>query len=198
MKLTDVFATPEQARSFLLDTFKDSPIVIGKLKRMADKQALVFAVLVKGHSITSTAELADIVDHLAVARCNDFLSTKKGTKFYLPIQRTKTEYVNDLGVTVKGTIYFMFTHDVEALKNPEMGRAICRQVQTMAYQRKSRRDNLKFDELHTEYENTGKLLSRIANRKLKLPANRKAQFNRELSALLDSYSDVSNSQGESK
>lgn len=196
MTLLDVFATPEEARTFLNETFNQSPIMLGKIRRMADKQALVFAVLVKGHSITSTANLADIVDHLAVARCNDFLSTKAGAKYYLPVQRTRTKYVNDLGVTVKGTIYFMFTHDVEALKNPEMARAICRQVQTLAYERKSRRDNRKFDELHTEFENTPKLLSRIANRKLKLPNKRKAQFNRELSALLDSYSDVSNSKGE--
>lgn len=198
MKLTDVIATPEDARVFLNAKFATSPSVLGKVRRMADKQALVFAVLVKGHSISSTAELADIVDHLAVARCNDFLSTKKGAKFYLPVQRTKTEYVNDLGVTVKGTIYFMFTHDVEALKNPELARSICRQVQTLAYERKSRRDNRKFDELHQEFENTTKLIARIANRKIKVPANYNAQFIGELGQLLGKYEQLSNSQGESK
>lgn len=192
MKLLDVFATPEDARSFLNDTFTNSPLMLGKIRRMAEKQAVVFAVLVQGHSITSTAELADIVDHLAVARCNDFLSTKKFTKFYLPVQRTKAEYVNDLGVTVKGTIYFMLRHDVEALKNPEMARSICRQVQTLAYERKSRRDNRKFDELHKEFENTPKLLSRVANRKLKLSNKDKAQLTRELGAVIAKFTDNQN------
>ncbi len=195
MKLLDVFASPEAARSFLQDTFKSSPIVLGKVGRMADKQALVFAVLVKGHSITSTAELADIVDHLAVARCNDFLSTKNGTKFYLPVQRTKTEYVNDLGHEVKGTIYYMFSHHVAALQDAESARSICRQVQTLAYQRKSKRDNTKFDELHTEYPNTPKLIARIANRKLKLKGNQKVKFNRELAHLIDRYTSLSLSDG---
>ena len=192
MTLLDVFATPEEARTFLNETFNQSPIMLGKIRRMADKQALVFAVLVKGHSITSTAELADIVDHLAVARCNDLLSTKKCTKFYLPVQRTKTEYVNDLGVTVKGTIYFMFTHDVEALKNPESARSVCRQVQTLAYERKSRRDNRKFDELHHEFENTSRLITRIADRKLKLSSKKKAQLNREMEAVLAKFTDNKN------
>jgi hypothetical protein len=192
MKLLDVFATPEDARSFLNDTFTNSPLMLGKIRRMADKQAVVFGALVKGNSITSTAELADIVDHLAVARCNDFLSTKKFTKFYLPVQRTKAEYVNDLGVTVKGTIYFMFMHDVEALKNPEMARSICRQVQTLAYERKSRRDNRKFDELHHEFENTSRLITRIADRKLKLSSKKKAQLNREMEAVLAKFTDNKN------
>lgn len=198
MTLLDVFATPEEARTFLNETFNQSPIMLGKIRRMADKQALVFAVLVKGHSITSTANLADIVDNTAVARCNDLLSTKVGTKYYLPVQRTKTEYVNDLGQTVKGTIYFMFTHDVEALKDAEAARSICRQVQTLAYQRKSRRDNRKFDELHQEFDNTAKLIARIANRKLKVPSKYKSKFVSEVGELLAKYDQLTNSQGESK
>lgn len=198
MTLLDVFATPEEARTFLNETFNQSPIMLGKIRRMADKQALVFAVLVKGHSITSTANLADIVDHLAVARCNDFLSTKAGAKYYLPVQRTRTEYVSDLGQAVKGTIYFMLTHDVEALKDAETARSICRQVQTLAYQRKSRRDNRKFDELHQEFDNTARLIARIANRKLKVPSKHKSKFVSDVSELLAKYDQLTNSQGESK
>lgn len=198
MTLLDVFATPEEARTFLNETFNQSPIMLGKIRRMADKQALVFAVLVKGHSITSTANLADIVDHLAVARCNDFLSTKAGAKYYLPVQRTRTEYVSDLGQAVKGTIYFMLTHDVEALKDAETARSICRQVQALAYQRKSRRDNRKFDELHQEFDNTARLIARIANRKLKVPSKHKSKFVSDVSELLAKYDQLTNSQGESK
>ena len=49
-KLSDLF-TPSQAKAFLLDRFKDSPVTTDKILEMNDKQLQVFACLVSGYTL---------------------------------------------------------------------------------------------------------------------------------------------------
>ena len=189
MKLLDVFTTEQDAITYLNEQFTNCPLMLGKIKRMSCKQLMVLGCMVKGYTVSNEGNgVADVEDVALLSRVHDFNSTELGTKFYLPVDKVRTETVNDQGQEVVRVIGMMQLAHIEALKSPELARSVCRQYQTIAHQSKSRSDNRKFDKLHSEFDNTAKLTARFLNRKLKLNPKDKAQLTKRLEDLLNDYS----------
>ncbi|MGR6862700.1 hypothetical protein ACU5EH_21810 [Aliivibrio salmonicida] len=113
-KLSDVF-TPELAKSLLLDTFKESPIIASKVDDMTSKQLQVFACLVSGYTLSEVGRglSVDIEDTCLNGRIGELIND-----FSLPVQRPRIEVQNDNGDDTKRTMYFMNRGDVELLKCP--------------------------------------------------------------------------------
>jgi len=107
--------TPTKARSYLLDTFIDSPQVTAKVNEMTNKQLQFFAVLVSGYTVSEVGRglPVDVEDTCVQGRATELIN-----KYSLPIQRPRIEVVNDNGDETKRTIYYVNRGDVELLKCP--------------------------------------------------------------------------------
>ncbi len=114
LKLSDLF-TPELAKTFLLDTFKDSPLIASKANDMTSKQLQVFACLVSGYTLSEIGRglSVDIEDTCLQGRIGELIND-----FSLPVERPRIEVQNDNGDDTKRTMYFMTRSDIELLKCP--------------------------------------------------------------------------------
>lgn len=114
LKLSDLF-TPELAKAYLLDTFKDSPLIASKADEMTSKQLQAFACLVSGYTLSEIGRglSVDIEDTCLQGRIGELIND-----FSLPVQRPRIEVQNDNGDNTKRTMYFMNRSDIELLKCP--------------------------------------------------------------------------------
>lgn len=176
MKMVDVFSNSNEARFYLFEQFKNSPLVIEKLKRLTNKQALLLACLVRELTLSEVGRgiNSDIQDVALAGRSRELF-----VDFHFPVKKVSTKG--------RGTLYYIAPADIQFLKSEETARPLFKSVERLAYASKSKSETI---DLQRIIKNRGIVgaIARAINIELDIPKAKRNQLKANVESLIASYS----------